>query len=825
MANEIAPSPELGKIKNTPITEEMSRSYLDYAMSVIVARALPDVRDGLKPVHRRILFAMHELGITPQAKTRKSAAIVGDVIAKYHPHGDVAVYDALVRMAQDFTMRYPLVVGQGNFGSIDNDPPAAMRYTEAKMAAVTSKLLSDIEKETVEFTPTYDGTRKEPLVLPADFPNLLVNGSIGIAVGMATAIPTHNLAEIVDGLVLLIDTPESTVEDLMEYIKGPDFPTGGIIFDRSEIMQAYATGRGSIVVRGRADIIEAKHGNYDIIITEIPYQLSKALLLEKIAEMVTTKRIEGVRDVRDESDKEGIRIVVELKKDAYPKNVLNQLYKFTPLETSFHVNLLALVGGIEPTTLTLKTALAEFLKHRFTIVEKRSRFDLVRAEERLHILEGFKKALGEIDAVIQTIKRAHDRSDAKVKLMAKFAFSDRQAEAILDLRLSQLAALERQKIEDEYQEKVRLIASLKELLSHPKKMWEVIRKELIALKATYADERRTTIVPQPVGEFKEEDLIPDYSTVIVRTESGYVKRIRPELFKTQHRGGKGLTGMVTKEMDAVVEVVATSTHAELLLFTNRGRVFRLKAYEIPEGSRVAKGKAMVNFLELASEEYVTALVPSTSKGMKYLVMATRLGVVKKTALSDFASVRRSGLIAIRLGEGDLLRWVMPVSGDHEILLSSKHGKTIRFSERDIRGMGRQASGVRGMKLAKGDELIDMEVIERSIPQLELLVVTKAGLGKRTKLASFRKQHRGGKGLKLLSTTVRTGTAVTTMLLSESQRNTMDLLLISARGQTIRIPVRSISLLGRQAQGVRIMRLSEGDSVASATLLTNENQER
>lgn len=811
----------IGRVEPRPIVQEMSQSYLDYAMSVIIARALPDVRDGLKPVARRILYAMWQNGIRPGAKHRKSAYVVGEVLGKYHPHGDIPVYDAMVRMAQDFAMRYPLVEGQGNFGSMDGDAPAAMRYTEARLARVSTELLQDIEKSTVEFVPNYDNTQKEPNVLPAKLPNLLINGTVGIAVGMATNIPPHNLGEVLDATIHLIDQPSAAVENLLQFVKGPDFPTGGHIFDREAIKQAYATGKGSIVVRGVAEIVEVKHGDFRIIVSEIPYQVNKAQLITHIAELVQAKKLEGIKDLRDESDKSGVRIVVELKRDAYPKKVLNRLFSLTQLQETFHVNLLAIVDGIQPRVLTLKMVLEEYVKHRKDVVRRRTEHDLGVAKDRAHILEGLRIALAHIDAVIKTIKQSKDKDEAKVNLIKRFKLTERQAVAILEMRLQQLANLERLKIEQEYKEKKALMAELQSILASPKKLLGVIRKELIDLKAAFGDARRTKVFPNPVGEFTQEDLIPNEPAIVVITRDGYIKRVSPELFKTQRRGGKGIIGLTTKEEDMVSHFLSTTTHSDMLFFTNRGRVFQLKAYDIPAASRTAKGQAIVNFLQLPGEEKVNVVLSTTDlKPYQYLVMVTKNGVIKKVDIESFKSVRRSGLIAIKLRPADQLRWVKPSTGKDDIMLVTANGQSIRFRETTVREMGRNAAGVRGIKVKSGDEVSGMDLVHEGKAETgeQLLVVMGNGFGKRTPLKQYKVQGRGGTGIRTAKTTDKTGKAVTAFIVNTKLEQN-DIIVISQKGQVIRLPMKSVSVLGRDTQGVRVMRFSEkNDRVASVTFV-------
>lgn len=810
-----------GRVENLSIVSEMQNSYLDYAMSVIVARALPDVRDGLKPVHRRILYAMWTLGLRPSAKFRKSATVVGEVLGKYHPHGDVAVYDSMVRLAQDFAMRYPLINGQGNFGSMDGDNAAAMRYTEAKLKPLAEDMLSDIEKNTVDFVPNYDGSQQEPKVLPARLPNLLLNGTTGIAVGMATNIPPHNLTELIDAITLLIDEPDASVEDLMQFVKGPDFPTGGVIYDISEIKAAYATGRGGIVMRGEADIVENKAGSFQIVITSVPYQVNKATLVEKIADLVREKKIEGIKDLRDESDKDGVRVVIELKKDAYPKKILNNLYKHTQLQEKFHVNMLALVDGIQPRVLTLKSVLEEYIKHRQEVVVRRTQFELDKARDRAHILAGLKKALDKIDAVIKTIKASKDKDIARVNLMKKFALSERQAVAILEMRLQTLANLETKKIEDELKEKLKLIADLEAILKSKTKVLSIIKKELAELKSRASDDRRTKVVKSAVDKMTTEDLIPNEATVITMTHDGYIKRVNPETFKVQGRGGKGVMGLTTKEQDEVQLFFSTNTHADLMFFTTRGRVFQLKAYEVPPQSRTSKGQNIVNFLQLAPEEKVSSVLQSQDfDAFKYFVMVTKHGLIKRTEVAEFQNVRRSGLIAIKLKDGDALRWVKPSSGKDDIMLATLNGQSIRFKEKQVRDMGRSASGVKAIKLKKNDEVIGVDIIpDGSVGKDEqFLVVTENGFGKRTALSAYKVQGRGGSGIKTVQVTQKTGNMAAGLIVSKKIEDE-DLIIISRKGQVIRLPIKAVSILGRATQGVRLMRFREpDDKVSSVTFI-------
>ncbi len=803
------------------IVEEMEESYLDYAMSVIVSRALPDVRDGMKPVHRRILYAMWSIGLKANASFRKSAHVVGEVMAKYHPHGDSAIYDSMVRMAQDFSMRYRLVTGQGNFGSMDGDNAAAMRYTEAKLNKEAEELLFDIEKNTVDFVPNYDGTRKEPSVLPGKLPNLLLNGTVGIAVGMATNIPPHNLGELCDGLIYLISNPKATVEDLMEFVKAPDFPTGGEIYNIENIKQAYATGKGPVVMRGKADIEEVKAGQFRIVVTEIPYQVNKANLVEKIATLVKDKKLDGIKDLRDESNKDGVRIVVELKKDAYPKKILNRLYSLTPLQTTFHVNMLALIDGLQPRVLTLKMIFEEYLKHRKEVVTRRTQFELDKAEDRAHILKGLAMAIEKIDDVIKVIKKSKDKEEAKVNLIKKFKFSERQTIAILDMRLQQLANLERIRVEEELKEIKKLIKELKELLSSEKNIMAVVKTELEEIKEKFSDERRSKVYPQAVGKMTQEDLIPKEAAMLMITRDGYIKRLPPDTFKKQKRGGKGVIGLTSKEEDMIDSLLSTNTHADLLFFTNKGRVFQLKAYEVPAASRTAKGQALVNFLQLGPEEKVSTVMSSEDlTPYKYLVMVTRKGLIKKTDIEDFSKVRRSGLIAINLKDGDRLEWVKPSTGTDEIILVADNGQAIRFKEEGVRAMGRTASGVRGLKLKKDGVIEGMDLVNEGKPEKDeqLLVVMTNGYGKRTNVSNYKVQNRGGSGVKTANITPKTG-QITSAFIVNAKLADKDLIIISEKGQVIRLPLKGVNVLGRATQGVRLMKFKEkDDKVASVTFV-------
>jgi len=807
-----------GRIEARQITDEVRQSYLDYAMSVIVARALPDVRDGMKPVHRRILYSMWSTGLRSTAKFRKSATVVGEVLGKYHPHGDSAVYDTMVRIAQDFSLRYPLVWGQGNFGSMDGDSAAAYRYTEAKLAPIAEEMLLDIEKDTVDFIPNFDGVHMEPTVLPAKLPQLLLNGTVGIAVGMATNIPPHNLDELADGICHLIDYPDATIDDLMQFIKGPDFPTGGIAYNSADIREAYATGRGKIATRAKAEIVETKTGMFQIVVTEMTYQTNKATLIERLAELVKDGKILGIRDLRDESDKDGVRVVVELKKDAYPQKVLNQLYTHTDLQKNFNVNMLALVDGIDPQILSLKSILEHYIAHRQTVVKRRAEYELAKAKDREHILEGLKKALDHIDEIIATIKKSKTKEEAHANLMKNFRLSDRQATAILEMRLQTLSGLERQKIEDELEEKRKLIAYLEDLLSSREKMLGVVKTELLELREKYGDARKTRIVRTGIGEFKQEDLIPNEDAIITLSEDGYIKRMNPDAYRVQKRGGKGVIGAVTREEDKIAMVLSLETHADLMFFTNTGKVFQLKAYEIPESSRTAKGAAIVNFIQISPEEKITELV-ARKKGddTKYLFMATRNGTVKKTKIEEFENVRRSGLIAINLEKGDLLSWVRPTDGGDDIILTTQDGQAIRFKETDVRAMGRSAAGVRGIRLGEGDEVVAMDVINKGEKGLELLILSQNGQGKRSDLKHYKVQKRGGSGIKTMKITDKTGKLVGAAITSMANIED-DLILTSEKGTIIRIPFKSVPLLSRVTQGVRVMKPQAGDRVGAFTML-------
>jgi len=811
---------EYGLVTPQPIVDEMKSCYLDYAMSVIVSRALPDVRDGLKPVHRRILYAMWSIGLKPSAKFRKSATVVGEVLGKYHPHGDTAVYDSMVRMAQDFSMRYPLVRGQGNFGSMDGDSAAAMRYTEAKLAGISEELLFNIEKDTVDFIPNFDGSQNEPRVFPAKLPQLLLNGTMGIAVGMSTNIPPHNLNELVNAITCLIEKPESTIDDLCEFVTGPDFPTGGIIYDKNDIKTAYKTGRGGVVIRGRAEIEELKGDKFRIIISEIPYQVNKANLVEKIADLVKNKKLEGIKDMRDESDREKkVRIVIELKKDAYPKKILNSLYKQTQLQETFHFNMLALIDGIQPKVLNLKAILEEYIKHREECVKRRTQFELDKAKDRAHILEGLMVALNNIDAVIKVIKESKDKEAAKVSLMKKFKLSERQTIAILEMRLQNLANLEKLRIESELADKLKLIKELEAILKSTTRIRNIIKDEIKGLAAKYGDERRTQVIPHGVKNFSVEDLVPNEETVIMMTRDGYIKRLPPDTFKVQSRGGKGVIGLTTKEEDMIDSMFTTTTHTDLLFFTTKGRVFQLKAYEVPQAGRTAKGTPIVNFLQLLGEEKVTSILPLDKMAKaNYLFFATEKGLVKKVKLEAFSNVRRSGLIAIKIKGEDKLIWAKPTIGDDEIQLITANGQAIRFKEEDVRDMGRNASGVHGVRLKKDDVVVGMGIIAKEKRnKYQALTIMENGFGKRTELKLYKVQGRGGSGIRTAKVTDKTGKIVNAFVVNAEYMLDKDVIIISEKGQVIRMSFKSVNALGRDTQGVKLMRFKEpDDKVACVT---------
>jgi DNA gyrase subunit A len=819
MAEEKKSPDELGgKVNKREITEELQESYLGYAVSVIVSRALPDVRDGLKPVQRRILWGMWDSGVSADAKFRKSADVVGEVMGKYHPHGDSSIYQTIVRMVQNFSFRYPLCIGQGNWGSVDGDEAAAMRYTETKLARIAEGLLTDIEKETVDFIPNYSGTKFEPKVLPSRLPNLLLNGTAGIAVGMATNIPPHNLTEVVDATLYLADNPKAGVEDLLEFIKGPDFPTGGVIYNKKDITEAYITGRGGITMRGVAEVKERKpssgRGGHYIEITEIPYQVNKSELIIKMAELVQNKKIDGIRDIRDESDKNGMSIVIELKNEATAQKILNQLYKHTDMQKNFNVNMVALTGGgQQPEIMSLKDVLAEFIEHRKVVVRKRAEFELKKAKEREHILLGLSKALSVIDKIIATIKKSKNRDDAKTNLIKGFKLTEIQANAILEMKLSTLAALERQKIEDELAEKKKLIAELESLLKSAAKILALIKKELNEMKDKFGDERRTKVVIGGLKELADEDLIHNEQTIITLSQGGYIKRVLPSSFKVQNRGGKGLIGSDVNDEDFLSEVIYTQTHDNILFFTDRGRVFQTKVYEIPSASRTAKGKPVHNFLEIPIEEKVNAVVtyPNSAKEIagQNLVMATVGGVIKKTPLSDFNNVRRSGIIAIRLRKGDELNWVKLSGGKDEIILTTRNGQAIRFKESQLRELSRATAGVGAIRLKGDDRVSSMNVIKKDKESnLRLLVVMSNGYGKQTPINQYKVQSRGGSGVKTANVTAKTGKVMAALLVGEET----EIIALSAKGQVIRTEIKAVRSASRATQGVRIMNLKSGDGL-------------
>ncbi len=805
-------------VQKQAIVKEVQQSYLDYAMSVIVARALPDVRDGLKPVHRRILYSMWKTGLRSGSKFRKSATVVGEVLGKYHPHGDMAVYDTMVRMAQDFSLRYPLIWGQGNFGSMDGDGAAAYRYTEAKLRKIAEEMLVDIEKNTVDFVPNFDGVHKEPTVLPSKLPQLLLNGSMGIAVGMATNIPPHNLGELIDATIHLIDNPKATVDDLLVFIKGPDFPTGGVIYDEKNIREAYIDGKGGIITRAKAGITEGRNGAYQIIVSEITYLTNKSTLLEKIALLVKEQKIQGIKGLRDESNKDGVRIVIDLKKDSYPEKVLNKLYSLTDLQKNFNVNMLALADGIDPQVMNLKTMLEYYVAHREQVVTRRTQYDLQKAKDRAHILEGLKKALDNIDAVINTIKKSKTRAEAHVNLMKKFKLSDRQAEAILEMKLQTLAGLERKKIEDELKEKKILISKLEAILKSRKKLMGIVKKELLEIKEQYGDERKTKVVKGKIGEFKQEDLVANEESIITLSQSGYIKRMSPDVYKTQKRGGKGVIGANIKEDDIISQVYAVMAHDNLLFFTDSGKVFQTKAYEIPESTRTSRGQALVNFLQLSSGEKVTEMLAfNKDDGFKFFFMATEAGNVKRVKVEEFENVRRSGLIAINLGKEDKLSWVKLTTGTDEIVMATSGGQAIRFKESDVRAMGRGAGGVRGVRLKRDDRVIGVDAVFKGQKGNQLMVVSENGYGKRSDLKLYKIQKRGGSGIKTASVTSKTGKLVSGRIVNADEIES-DLFVTSTKGQIIRIPLKSISVLGRATQGVRIMNMKNGDKVGASTII-------
>ena len=815
-------------VEELTVENVMEDSFLRYSMSVIIDRALPDVRDGLKPVHRRILYAMYKNGWRAPHATVKSARIVGEVMGKYHPHGDSSIYDAMVNLAQPWKMRYTLVEGQGNFGSMDGDDPAASRYTEARMDKVGAELLADIEKETVDFRDNFDGTEKEPVVLPAALPNILLNGQMGIAVGMATNIPPHNLGEVVDATVALIENPEASLEDLMKHVKGPDFPTGAEVYGGAPMKQAYATGKGSVTIRAVANIEERKNGRFNIVITEVPYGMSKEGFIEKVRQLVLDKKLTHIADARDESARGKIRVVVELKKDAYPKKILNQLYKMTDLQTNFHYNVLALVNGIQPRIMGLKEILVEFIKHRQKVIRRRTEFDLRKAKERAHILEGLKIALDNIDEVIKTIRESYD--DADKRLMERFGLSEIQAAAILAMQLRRLQGLERDKIEAELQELMALIAKYEEILADEAKILNVVKEELLAMKEKYGDKRRSKIFNHELGKFSEEELIPEEESVILLTAENYIKRVSQTDFRRQNRGGKGKRGMTTKEEDVISQILTTNSHDFLYIFTSQGRMFKMKAYEVPQASLTAKGTAAVNLLNMHPDEKITEIIKynednqqsddkSDDEADEYLFMATKNGTIKKTAMKNYANVRSNGLITIKLDPGDELKWVKPTTGKNDIIISTSAGQAIRFNEADVRAMGRSAMGVRGMRLRPKDEVVGMDIV--TDPKQKLIAVSANGYGKSTLVANFPTHKRGGVGIKVAAVTAKTGPIVAVHTLDPEAS---EVIMMSSNGQAIRVAVKDIPTLGRATQGVRIMRMAEGDTVASIGIVLPEEKD-
>lgn len=812
-------------LENRTVEDVMEDSFLRYSMSVIIDRALPDVRDGMKPVHRRILYTMGEQGLRPGGKFAKSARIAGEVMGKYHPHGDSSIYDSMVRLAQDWVMRYPLVQGQGNFGSMDGDPAAASRYTEARLGRAGNELLNDLDKETVDFRDNYDGSEQEPVVLPAKLPNLLLNGQIGIAVGMATNIPPHNLGELVDATIELIDNKEATVDDLLKHVKGPDFPTGAVVYGGAPMKQAYHTGRGSVTIRAVANIEESKKGRHSIIVTEMPYAVNKATLIEKIADLVKDKKITTISDLRDESARGKIRIVIELRKDAYPKKVLNQLYKMTALQTSFHFNMLALIDGIQPRVLGLHDILSEFVKHRQNVVRRRTEYELRKAKERAHILEGYKIALDHIDEVIKTIRASKTSEEAEKNLIVKFKLSEIQAKAILAMQLRRLTGLEREAIENELKELLALIAKLEGILASEEEILKIIKTELLEMKEKYGDDRRSKMMDYELGKFSDEELIPEEESVILLTGENYIKRTLASEYRRQNRGGKGKRGMTTKEEDIIEQLIPTSTHDWLLFFTNKGRVFRLKAYEVPAASLAAKGVAAVNLLQMQPEEKITSIIKHAKDAGDdgYLFMTTIKGTVKKTPLKDYANIRTNGLIAINLDDGDELRWIQRTTGDADVIISTSAGQAIRFNEKDARPMGRSARGVRGVRLRPNDRVVGMDIVIDDAR--ELLVLSEKGYGKATKVAHFTSHKRGGVGIKAAVVTAKTGPIISVRTLDPEIG---EVLLISKNGQTIRLSRKDIPTIGRTTQGVRIMKLNGDDTVASIGLMpeqpTNDEEE-
>ena len=806
------------KIVPNDIAKEMKRSYLDYAMSVIVSRALPDVRDGLKPVHRRILYTMHEAGLTHSAKFRKSATVVGDTLGKYHPHGDSPVYDAMARLAQDFNMRYKLVDGQGNFGSIDNDPPAAARYTEARMSGIAEAMLQDIEKDTVDFMPNYDNRLKEPMVLPSTVPQLLMNGSLGIAVGMATSIPPHNLSELLDAISYLMENPDASTEDLMQFVKGPDFPTGGIIYSKEDIRHAYASGKGGVVMRGESEVEEMKNGGYQIIISSIPYQVNKSDLIIQMAELVREKKVEGIKDIRDESDKDGLRIAIDLKPGVNPQGILNNLYKRTEMEKTFHFNMIALVDGIQPQLLRLKEILEYFIMHRKVVVERRAKFDLNKALDRAHILEGLKKALDFIDAIIKTIRASDDKEIAHRELVKKFGFSDKQTTAILEMRLQTLAGLERRKIEDELKEKLALIKDLRALLADPKKILKVVKDETLETRKKFGDERKTKVVTHAAKIMSMDDLVPEAEAVMVLTRGGYVKRISPEAYRSQNRGGVGVMDINTKEEDFVDMFMTANTHDRIIFFTDKGKAYPTRMYDIPEGKKATKGKSIFNFLPISEGERVTsALVFPKTKDVEKssLLMVTKGGIIKKVEALALEDVRRSGITAIKLETKDELRFAHLVSPNDDILVATEFGQSIRFKESDVRRMGRAAAGVRAIKLKSKDSVIGADVLKKGVSEQYILTLSSLGYGKMTEAKQYRAQKRGGSGIKTSKVTNKTGPLMIAKVMSSEYK---EIIAVSQKGVVMRTEIKQVPSLGRQTQGVRIMKLREGDAIASLTYL-------
>lgn len=803
-------------IEHRTLENVMEDNFFRYSMSVIIERALPDARDGLKPVHRRILYTMNRDGLRAGSKHRKSATVVGAVMGDFHPHGDTAIYDSMVRLAQPWSLRYPLIDGQGNFGSMDGDEAAAMRYTEARMARPADELLVDIDKDTIDFRDNYDGRLQEPVVLPAKLPNLLLNGQIGIAVGMATNIPPHNLGELVDACIELIDNKEATIDDLLTHVKGPDFPTGATVYGGAPMKQAYLTGRGSVVMRAVANIEETKKGRHQIIITEVPYGVNKATLIEKIAELVKDKKIAGIADLRDETARGSVRVVIELKKDAYPKKLLNQLYKQTTLQSSFNFNMLSLVDGIQPRILGLQDMLQEFIKHRQKVVRRRTEFELRKAKERAHVLEGYKIALDNIDAVIKTIRSSKTQEEAEKGLIKQFKLSEIQAKAILAMQLRRLTGLERQAIEDELNELIKIIAKLEAILADEEEILKIIKTELLEMKERFGDERRSKIINHELGKFSDEELIPEEQVVVTVTSENYIKRSLASEYRRQNRGGKGKRGMATKEEDVIEHVVLASTHDFLLFFTNKGRVFRLKTYEVPAAGLNAKGVAAVNLLQLHPEEVVTAVIKHDPKHKTgYLFMTTKQGTVKKTKLEDYNNIRTSGLIAIKIDEGDDLKWIRVTTGDDEVVISTSLGQAIRFHENDVRPMGRTARGVRGVRLKAGDVVVGMDIVQESS---SIFVISEKGYGKRTKIAQFSPHKRGGVGIRSAVVNTKTGNLISVKSLTDE---TPEVIIISTAGQTIRLGLKDIPQLGRTTQGVRIMRLADGDGVASIALVSKD----